>query len=140
MTQALLRAMPEKFAAFSPAGALLAWRNDQIELPPKNIVCPVWFMMGEYDVSDPEPGEGSMARRTIEEYTKANGGTASGGWYDDGIYHTLSVYGEAHMPVLRYTIIQGCPHTYTPEMAMLAWDQWFCHFTREADGSVVYHG
>lgn len=140
MTQALLRAMPEKFAAFSPAGALLAWRNDQIELPPKNIVCPVWFMMGEYDVSDPEPREGSMARRTIEEYAKANGGTASGGWYDDGIYHTLSVYGEAHMPVLRYTIIQGCPHTYTPEMAMLAWDQWFCHFTREADGSVVYHG
>ena len=140
MTQALLREMPQKFAAFSPTGALLAWRDDQVELPPKDIVCPVWFVMGEYDVSDPEPREGSMARRTIAEYAQANGGVTSGGWYDDGIYHTLSVYNKANMPVLRYTIMQGCPHTYTPEMAQLAWDEWFCHFTREPDGSVAYRG
>lgn len=44
------------------------------------------------------------------------------------------------MPVVRYTIIRGCPHTYTPEMAELTWNEWFSHFTREPDGSVHYHG
>lgn len=140
MTQALLRQMPETFAAFGPTGALLGWREDQVELPEKEIVCPVWFMMGEYDVADPEPREGSMARKTIEAYARCNHASSSGGWYDNGVYHTLSLYDGSHMPVVRYTIIRGCPHTYTPEMAELTWNEWFSHFTREHDGSVHYHG
>lgn len=140
MTQALLREMPEKFAAFSPTGALLGWREDQIELPKDDIVCPVWFMMGEYDVADPDPTTNPMVQKTIDIYAQANGSVRSGGWYDNGIYHTLTLYGKGTAPVVRYTIIQGCPHTYTVEMAEMAWDEWFCHFTRESDGSVVYHG
>ena len=140
MTQALLRQMPETFAAFGPTGALLGWREDQVELPEKEIVCPVWFMMGEYDVAGPEPREGSMARKTIEAYARCNHASSSGGWYDNGVYHTLSLYDGSHMPVVRYTIIRGCPHTYTPEMAELTWNEWFSHFTREPDGTVRYHG
>lgn len=141
MTQKLLRDMPEKFAAFSPTGALLGWREDQIEIPEHGIKCPVWIMMGEYDVADPNPEDGSMARKTIELYAQVNGAVQNyENWYDNGNYHTLSLYDDTHMPVVRYTIIRGCPHTYTPEMAQLAWDEWFCHFTREADGTIVYHG
>ncbi|MDD5953789.1 MAG: PHB depolymerase family esterase [Firmicutes bacterium] len=140
MTQVLLREMPEKFAAFGPTGSLLGWREDQVELPGKDIVCPVWLIMGEYDVANPEPRENAMAQRTIAAYAESNGAVSSGGWYDNGIYHTLSLYNTAHIPVVRYTIMQGCPHTYTAEMAELTWNEWFSHFTREPDGSAVYHG
>lgn len=141
MTQKLLREMPETFAAFCPTGALLGWREDQVELPVSSLTCPVWIMMGEYDVADPTPETGSMAEKTIREYAKANRAVENyDNWYDNGRYHTLSLYNSDHIPVLRYTIIQGCPHTYTPEMAQMAWDEWFCHFTREPDGTVHYHG
>ena len=60
--------------------------------------------------------------------------------YDNGIYHTLVMYDKDHVPMIRYTIMKGCPHTYTGEMAQLTWDTFLCHFTREADGSIQYHG
>lgn len=141
MVQKLSRAMPERFAAFGPAGALGGSTADSIEPIGDRISCPVWFMMGEYDLASPFVEEGSVAKATLEAYCKANRMEPQfDNWFDNGNYHTLVMYDENHVPMIRYTIIRGCPHTYTGEMAQMVWDQFFCHYTREPDGSARYHG
>lgn len=141
MVQTLSRKMPERFAAFSPTGALGGSDAGAIEPIEDHIKCPIWFMMGEYDLADPDSGEGSTARATLEAYCKANRMTPGyENWYDNGRYHTLVMYDEKHVPMVQYTIMIGCPHTYTAEMAQMTWDHFLCHFTRERDGAVQYHG
>ena len=61
-------------------------------------------------------------------------------WYDNGNYHTLVMYDGNHAPMVQFTVVRNCPHTYTAEMAQLTWDTFLCHFTREPDGTVKYHG
>lgn len=98
-------------------------------------------MMGQYDICDSNPEEGSIARATLEAYCRVNGVKPQyHNWYDNGNYHTLVMYDDKHVPAVCYTIIRDCPHTYTAEMAQLTWDLFFCHFEREEDGSVSYHG
>lgn len=141
MTQTLSRTMPERFAAFGPTGALGGSSADAIEPIDDHIKCPVAFMMGEYDLASPSVEEGSTARATLETYCRANHMKPQfDNWYDNGNYHTLVMYDEDHVPMIQYTIMMGCPHTYTAEMAQLTWDNFLCHFTREEDGSVKYHG
>ena len=141
MTQKLAREMPERFAAFGPTGALDGWDPKQVKEIPGNLQRPVWFMMGQYDICDSDPGEGSIARATLEAYCRVNGVKPQyQNWYDNGNYHTLVMYDDKHVPAVCYTIIRDCPHTYTAEMAQLTWDLFFCHFEREEDGSVSYHG
>lgn len=50
------------------------------------------------------------------------------------------MYDKNNVPMVRYTIINGAPHTYTAEMAQLTWDTFLCHFERLPDGTVKYHG
>ena len=141
MTQRLSRTMPERFAAFGPTGALGGKSADAIEPIDDHMKCPIAFMMGEYDMVSPSVEEGSIARETLKAYCRANHMTPQfENWYDNGIYHTLVMYDKDHVPMIRYTIMKGCPHTYTGEMAQLTWDTFLCHFTREADGSIQYHG
>lgn len=141
MTQKLAREIPERFAAFGPTGALAGW--DPLKVPPVsgNLKRPIWFMMGEYDIASAKTEEGSLARATLESYCKANDVTPQyENWYDNGRYHTLVMYDKEHIPMVCYTIIRDCPHTYTAEMAQLTWDNFLCHYTREEDGSIKYHG
>lgn len=141
MTQTLTRTMPERFAAFGPTGALGGNSADSIEPIDTEIPCPMAFMMGEYDLRSPSVEEGSAARATLEAYCRVNHMEPQfDNWYVNGNYHTLVMYDKNHIPMIRYTIIKGCPHTYTAEMAQLTWDDFLCHFTREADGTIQYHG
>ena len=141
MTQELARKMPERFAAFGPTGALAGWRPEDVKPLEGEMKRPVWFMMGQYDISSADTGEGSVARATLEAFCKVNGVAPSyENWYDNGRYHTFVMYDEKHVPLVCYTVIKDCPHTYTAEMAQLTWDNFLCHFTREEDGSVQYHG
>lgn len=141
MTQTLAKAMPERFAAFGPTGALSGWDPKNVAPIPGNLKRPVWFIMGEYDIVGSSTEEGSLARATLEAYCGVNGVEPQyDNWYDNGRYHTLVMYDENHVPMVQYTVMRDCPHTYTAEMAQLTWDNFLCHFTREEDGSVKYHG
>lgn len=141
MIQTLSRMMPERFAAFAPAGALGGRTADGIEPMEGKVPCPIAFTMGEYDLASPSVEEGSVARETLKTYCRVNQMEPEfSNWYDNGNYHTLVMYDKNHVPMVRYTVMKGCPHTYTGEMAQLTWDTFFCHFTREEDGSVRYYG
>ena len=141
MTQTLARTIPERFAAFGPTGALSGWDPNAVEPLQGDLVRPIWFIMGEYDIMDSKVYDGSIARASLEAFCRANGAEPEyDNWYVNGRYHTLVMYDKAHRPVVNYTIMKGCPHTYTAEMAQLTWDCFLCHWTREEDGSVAYHG
>lgn len=141
MVQRLMRAMPERFAAFGPTGALGGWSPEEVKPLDVTVPVPVWFMMGEYDVSDSRLTEGGLAWKTLETCCMANGvDFTADNWYDNGHYHTLVLYDGKHVPMVQYTVMRGCPHTYTAEMAQMTWDLFFCHFEREEDGSIRYRG
>ena len=141
MTQTLARRMPERFAAFGPTGSLAGWDPEKVPDVPENVGIPIWFMMGQYDIVGADTSEGSIARATLNSYCRANNmEPAYDNWYDNGRYHTLVMYDREHVPMVRYTQIQGAPHTYTPEMAQLTWDTFLCHFSRDENGKTVYKG
>ena len=141
MTQTLMRRMPERFAAFSPTGALAGSNIDALEPIDDSIDRPVYIMMGEYDIADAELKEGSAARGTVELYCQANHAEFNTeNWYDNGNYHALVLYNEKHIPIVNYTIMKHCPHTYTAEMAQMTWDLFLCHYRRNPDGTIEYKG
>ncbi|MCU0521600.1 MAG: alpha/beta hydrolase-fold protein [Anaerolineae bacterium] len=141
MVQDLMRSMPERFAAFSPTGSLGAMQPGGVEPFVNDHQRPVWFMIGEYDLFSGDLSEGSVAWDTLAACCNANRMVMQpDNWYDNGAYHTLVMYDNAHAPMVQFTVIRNCPHTYTAEMAQLTWDTFLCHFTREPDGTVKYHG
>ena len=141
MTQLLSREMPEVFAAFAPSGALAGRNADDVIPFQDNYERPVWFVMGEYDLFNPELTEGSLAEATLKQYCAINHVTSDfTNCYENGIYSHMVIRNGNHAPMIRYTIMKGCPHTYTPEMAQMTWDEFFCHFRRNEDGSVSYFG
>jgi poly(3-hydroxybutyrate) depolymerase len=141
MTQALSRVLPERFAAFAPSGALMAMNVDSIVPLSGKLECPIWFVIGEYDLFPTEIADGSLATKTLEEYCRLNKTLFSTEHqYENGIYNNIVMYNDQHTPMVRYTKMMGCPHTYTSEMAQMTWDDFFCHFIRADDGTIIYRG
>ena len=58
----------------------------------------------------------------------------------NGRYHPIVCYDEQHRPIVRYCVMKGCPHTYTPGMAEMTWDDHLCHYSRKNDGTIIYKG
>ncbi len=141
MTQTLMRRMPERFAAFGPTGSLAGSSADALEPIDDSIDRPVYIMMGEYDIAEARLLEDSAARATVKLYAEANHAAFNDeNWFDNGNYHTLVLYNEKHVPVVKYTIMRECPHTYTAEMAQMTWDTFLCHYSRKKDGTIIYKG
>lgn len=42
------------------------------------------------------------------------------------------------VPLLRYTLNAGGPHSFPAELAYLFWDDFFCHFRRDEKGELEY--
>lgn len=137
----LMDQMPNRFAAFGPTGSLVGMvpREDFLT---HGILCPVYNMVGEFDlfgaqVNQPEDAAWQSINRLCAlnkaEFNNDN-------WYDNGHYHTLVLYDDQKRPVVRYTEMKGCPHTYTAGMSEMTWDDFLCHYSRKADGTIVYKG
>lgn len=145
-TQRLMEETPAEYAAFAPAGAQyhlnLSGKPgvDHRRILKDGILRPVWLMMGHEDIGDQDSLEpGSANDQFIDMMCDVNGLDRKQGRYlENGKYHTYTYLNDHHVPLLRFTGVQDLPHAYTPEMAGLYWDQFFCHFRRKADGSVEY--
>lgn len=44
------------------------------------------------------------------------------------------------VPLVRFTGVKGWPHTYTREVAMMIWDEFFCRFSRDEKAVLRYMG
>ena len=60
--------------------------------------------------------------------------------YECGIYKNLVAYNKDRIPLVRFTGVTGWPHTVTPESSLMMYDEFFCKFVRNADGTSTYLG
>jgi len=138
MTQRLMRCMPEPFAAFAPVGAMEC-RTGDLPAPEDGIKRPVWFTIGEFDGAGWSLEGDNGNTRTIKMACKVNGlDYESGKTYISGIFHNLVIRDENRVPMVRFTGVRNYPHTYTPELAFMIYDELFSRFVRHADGTVEY--
>lgn len=140
MTQRLMRYAPELFAAFSPVGGMEGMRGVVPE-PDDGYTRPVWYFMGEYDRSGMYLEEGGANLLTVQNLCDSNKlDYAKRRFYTSGQYEHTVVKDDEGRPLVRFTGIVNFPHTYTPEIALLTWDEFFCRYVRNKDGSVTYLG
>lgn len=145
-TQKLMAEAPLGFAAFAPQGAQYHMRlsdgptGPQEDIQADGVLRPVWLMMGAEDIGDADSlAPGSANDRFLDMMCRVNGLDRQGSQcLENGKYRTWTYFDSQGAPLLRFTGVQDMPHTYTPEIAQIYWDQFLCHFRRRADGSIVY--
>ena len=138
MTQTLMRYMPEYFAGFAPVGFMEGMYTDVPPMPddlPRNI----WYFVGEYDGLGCKLEEGNVNVKTIRrlcEHNKAE--YEKGKYYESGIYMNHVWRNGDNVPMVRFTGVKNWPHTYSPEVAFMLYDEFFSRFVRHSDGSIEY--
>jgi hypothetical protein len=97
--------------------------------------------MGQYDRSGMYLEEGGANLLTVLNLCDSNKlDYAKKRFYTSGQYeHTVVKDGEGR-PLVRFTGIVNFPHTYDTEISLLTWDEFFCRYVRNEDGSVTYLG
>lgn len=144
-TQKLMAETPLDYAAFAPQGAQYHMRiTDSMEtprdIPQDGVIRPVWLMMGAEDIGDADSlAPGSANDKFIRMMCTVNSlDRQKFRDLENGKYHTRTYLDDEGTPLLRFTGVQDMPHTFTPEIAQIYWDQFLCHFRRKADGSIEY--
>ena len=145
-TQRLMAEVPLEFAAFAPQGAQYHMQigggpgGPREDIPVDGVLRPVWLMMGAEDIGDADSlAPGSANDRFLDMMCAVNGlDRRQAQCLENGKYRTWTYHDARGVPLLRFTGVQDMPHTYTPEIAQIYWDQFLCHFRRKADGSIEY--
>ncbi len=141
MTQMLMREAADLFAAFAPVGSVDGRNGTVTPIPRDGLKRPIWYTMGEFDGTGMHLIEGKPNAMTIRNCCEANGvDYESRRTYDTGIYRHTIVRDENHVPLVRFTGVINWPHTYSPEVAMYIWDDFFARILRHPDGSIEYLG
>lgn len=149
MTQLLMERAPDVFAAFGPVGYTFGEPVEAngeprrpIAPPADGKLRPVWLIKGEHDVGDaarldPESSNTSFLRTMCA----ANGcDFEAERTYENGAYIHHLYRNAQGVPLVRFSEIRDLPHAYSPEMAQMTWDEFFCRFRRSADGGTEYLG
>jgi len=138
MAQRLARFWPQKFAGFAPVGAMEC-RNEAVPQPDDGYLRNVWFTMGEFDGDGCSLEEGTPNYVTVNNLCAANRIDSSRRrYYETGIYMHTVIRDERGVPLVRFTGVKNWPHTYSPELAFLIYDEFFSRFVRHADGALEY--
>ena len=138
MTQRIMRMMPEKFAGFAPVGAMECILQ-RTEAPKDGIKRNVWYTMGEFDGLGCSLEGDNANTRTLAMICEANGMDATKQkHYTTGIYMNTIIRDENAVPMVRFTGVSNWPHTYSPELAFMIYDEFFSRFVRHSDGTLEY--
>ena len=139
MTQRLMRYMPEVFAGFAPVGFMENIHGNMQPEPDDGILRNVWYTIGEYDGKGCELEEGNVNVSTIRLLCEHNKiAYENRRYYETGIYMHSLFNTEAGVPLVRFTGVKNWPHTYSPELAFMIYDEFFSRFIRHEDGSLEY--
>lgn len=139
MTQRLMRCMPEVFAGFAPVGFMENMNGSMEPEPADGILRNVWYTIGEYDGLGCELKEGNANVMTIEKLCSHNGVEySSRTYYESGIYMHSLFRNKEGVPLIRFTGVKNWPHTYSPELAFLIYDEFFSRFRRLKNGELEY--
>lgn len=138
MTQRLMRYLPEKFAGFAPVGAMEC-RAARVPAPQDGIKRNVWYTIGEFDGAGCSLDGENGNTRTLEMIAEANGIPFDlSRQYVSGPYTHTIMRNSQGVPLVRFTGVKNWPHTITPELCFMIYDEFFSRFRRKADGSLEY--
>ncbi len=154
MVEKAMFMLTERFAAYAASSGNMndTHAPDENVLPQDLTVMPpfrgharaaAWIVKGEFDMAQkgmdvtltPGGSNYELLRRIAEENgmrfeqpsRRVNGVWQNDTWLD-----------EDRAPLLRYTLGAGYPHGFPAELAWQFWDDFFCHFLRKPDGTLVY--
>ncbi len=102
-----------------------------------------WLAKGEFDGKQKgmdtslTPGKSNfeLLKRTASE-NRMDFGRAF--HRENGVWQIDTWTDRDNAPLLRFTLGKGYPHGFPAELNWQMWDDFFCHFHREEDGSLVY--
>jgi len=138
MTQLVMRKAPQYFAGFAPVGAMEC-RNEPGVAPTDGIARNVWYTIGQYDGMGCSLEGPNGNTYTLQMMCEANGlDYDSARHYSTGIYNHTIIRNADKVPMVRFTGVTNWPHTYTPELAFMVYDEFFSRFVRHADGTLEY--
>lgn len=138
MTQRIMRYWPQKFAGFAPVGAMEC-REKAIPIPEDGYLRNVWYTIGEFDGAGCSMEEGTGNSITVRNLCDANNiDYEKRRCYESGIYMNTIVRDEKGVPLVRFTGVKNWPHTYSPELAFMIYDEFFARFVRHEDGTLEY--
>lgn len=137
MTQYLMRYWPQPFAGFAPVGFMEGFRQE-VRPPRDGVIRNPWYVMGDHDI-DTSSLEGDNGNtRTLRMICACDGlSYEHPRRYECGIYENTLFRNDQGVTLARYTAVRNWPHTYTPELAFMIYDEWFSRFIRKADGALV---
>ena len=139
MTQYLMRYMPSVFAGFAPVGFMEDRNHDMRPLPDDGITRNIWYTMGEFDLTGMEIKPDNANGGTIKKLCEHNGLDFSNEkCYLSGNFEHHIWRDENKVPLVRFTGVINWPHTYSPEVAFLIYDEFFSRFVRHDNGELEY--
>ena len=139
MTQYLMRYMPDVFAGFAPVGFMEDRNHDMAPMPDDGILRNIWYTMGEFDLTGMELEDGNANSGTITKLCEHNGlDFSSRKCYQSGHFVHYLWKNDCGVPLVRFTGVINWPHTYSPEIAFLIYDEFFSRYVRHADGTLEY--
>jgi predicted esterase len=139
MTQYLMRYMPGEFAGFAPVGFMEDRNHDMRPEPDDGIIRNIWFTMGEYDLTGMELTDGNANSGTVRKLCEHNGlDYGDSKTYVSGNFVHTIWRDQNKVPLVRFTGVVNWPHTYSPEVAFLIYDEFFSRFVRHSDGTLEY--
>ena len=99
----------------------------------------VWYTIGEFDGFGISLDEGTSNYLTLTNICAANKiDFKKRRYYETGIYMHTIVRDDNGVPLVRFTGVKNWPHTYSPELAFMIYDEFFARFVRHADGTLEY--
>ncbi len=137
MTQLLMRKSPELFAGFNPVGGIERSPSGEAVPEPDDVVRPVWYVLGEFD------GAGMYLTGYTEAVFKELCRTDRCDFehrksYVSGIHHVTVAKNAAGDPLVRFSGLKNYPHSFSPELSLMVWDDFFAKLKRRPDGSVEW--
>ena len=138
MTQVLMRHMPGRFAGFAPVG-FMECVDEEKPAPTDGIARNPWYVVGEHDIHDDSLEGDTWNTMTLRMIAKANGIDYDlSHRFESGNYRHLVMKNAKNEPLVRFTGIAGYPHSYSPELSFMIYDDFFCKWKRLSDGTLVY--
>ena len=152
MTQVLVMAMSEVFAAVAPCSGIVFQMPDMnIRALPeivsrKDVPVPIWMFGGEQEAwllpnkptADNETGNSLRIWRGINHMMPEMPDDFSTGWTVHGRWNDLTYRRGDGAPMVNFTWVDYMPHATMTEMSFRIWEEFFSKFSR-VDGEIKYN-
>lgn len=136
------------FAAVACWSGMWMEKEQHIQRTPSTAPIPVMFLYGDSDwlvaSKSPDPelpfAVGAEMRPRVIELMKRYQLNDPPAHYRCAPIDYYIYENAHHVPMLTVGVVSDMPHCNYPEQSWISWDQLFCKFRRNPDGSIAYMG